>query len=179
MMRRAFASLLILFGVLQTTAFAEQPKADVASAAPAKISFVDEHGVEHLLGESDIAKLPRAVVKVVDRDGKPAQYEGVRLAAILTSQGVKLGKALRGPRIAQYLFFEASDGYRVVLAIAEADPETSGKTVLLADKKDGSPLSSTDGPWRLIVPDDKRPVRWIRMVRRITLKSAVADSQPK
>lgn len=178
MMRCLLARLIILVAILPAIAYGEQPKPNVAPAT-ARISFVDEHGVEHRLAESDLAKLPRATVKVAERNGKPAQYEGVPLSALLTSQGVKLGKALRGPRIAEYLLFEASDGYRVVLSIAETDPETSGKTILLADKKDGSPLSAKEGPWRLIVPDDKRPVRWIRMVQRITLKSAAADSQPK
>jgi hypothetical protein len=38
-----------------------------------------------------------------------------------------------------------------------------------ADRKDGKPIASGEGPYRLIVPDDKRPARWVKQVRRITV----------
>jgi hypothetical protein len=163
---------------LSTSAIA---KPDGASPAQSPIlKFIDEHHVEHDLTQSDISALARTTVKVTDHDGKPAEYEGVPLGTLLESQGVKLGKALRGDRAASYLLFEAKDGYHVVLALAEADPTTSGKVVLLADKKDGQPLPKNEGPWRLILPDEKRPVRWIRLITQISLESAIAPpAKPK
>ena len=34
--------------------------------------------------------------------------------------------------------------------------------VLLADHRDGQPLSTAEGPLRLVVPDEKRHARWVR-----------------
>ncbi len=39
--------------------------------------------------------------------------------------------------------------------------------MLVADSEDGKPLAPTAGPLRLIVPSDKSPARWVRMVKAI------------
>jgi hypothetical protein len=146
-------------------------------STPRSLSFVDEQGQQHNISDADITKLPQTTAKVTDH-GRTAEYSGVLLSALLQAQGVKLGKDLRGPRVANYLLLEADDGYRVVLAIAEVDPATTDKVVLVADKKDGAALPGKEGPWRLIIPDEKRPVRWIRMLKKITVKSAAATDKP-
>ena len=133
------------------------------------LCLVDEKGTQHILSEADLAKLPRVKAKVTIHDNPQAEYEGVRLSEVLQSQGVLLGKDLKGPRVANYLLLEAEDGYRVVLAIAEVDPATTDKLVLLADRKDGAALPEKEGPWRLVIPDEKRPARWIRMIKRISV----------
>jgi hypothetical protein len=149
-----------------------------AASEPPSFTVVDEQGTEHKISAADLAKLPRTKAKVTDRENRPAEYEGVQVSALLQAQGVVLGKELRGPRIASYLLFEADDGYRVVLAIAEVDPATTEKVVLLADRKNGAALPDKEGPFRLVIPDEKRPVRWIRMLKRIAIKSAVAADWP-
>jgi molybdopterin-dependent oxidoreductase-like protein protein len=150
-----------------------------AASPPQSLCVVDEHGKEHNISEADLAKLPRVKSKVTGHDSQPAEYEGVQLSDLLQRQGIALGKELRGPRIASYLLLEAEDGYRVVLAIAEVDPATTDKVVLLADRKNGAVLPDKEGPWRIIIPDEKRPVRWIRMLKRITIESAIPADSPK
>ena len=81
--------------------------------------------------------------------------------------GVVFGKELRGPRAAEVIILEAHDGYRVALALLEIDPATTEKFALVADRRDGQPLDEKEGPFRLVIPDEKRPVRWIRMIRTI------------
>jgi Oxidoreductase molybdopterin binding domain len=152
--------------------------ASAAPVAPQSLSVVDEQGTEHKISAAELAKLPRTKAKVIDHENQPAEYEGVQLSELLQAQGVTLGKALRGPRVASYLLLEAEDGYRVVLAIAEVDPATTDKVVLVADMKNGGALPDKEGPWRLIIPDEKRPARWIRMLKRITIKLAVAADKP-
>ena len=66
---------------------------------------------------------------------------------------------------------EAEDGYRVALGIAEVDPSTTDKIVLLAEHKNGASLPEKEGPFRLVIPNEKRPVRWIRVVKRISVQS--------
>ena len=65
---------------------------------------------------------------------------------------------------------EASDGYRAAFSLAELDPEMTDRVVLLADTKDDQPLSPREGPFRIIVPGEKRPARWVRQVRALTVR---------
>ena len=89
------------------------------------------------------------------------------LVEVLKSVGVEFGEKLRGKRASDVVVIEASDGYRTALSLLEIDPATTDKIVLLADQKDGKPLDEKEGPLRLVIPDEKRPVRWIRMVKTI------------
>jgi hypothetical protein len=36
--------------------------------------------------------------------------------------------------------------------------------ILLADKADGHPLESKEGPFRVVVPGERRLARWVRQV---------------
>jgi DMSO/TMAO reductase YedYZ molybdopterin-dependent catalytic subunit len=169
-----WAVAIALGGVLMSAHF--DAHAACGAGAPASLAFVDEQGREHTISSAEIAKLPRVTAKVIGHDNQPAEYEGVRLSELLQARGVVLGKELRGARVANYLLFEAEDGYRVVLAIAEVDPATTDKLVLLAERKNGAALPDKEGPWRLVIPDDKRPVRWIRMLKRISVRAAEPDT---
>ena len=95
------------------------------------------------------------------------RFSGVPLADLLSLVGAPRGDSLRGPALSTYVIIEAADGYRALFALAELDAGFTDKLVLLADRKDGAPLGEKDGPFQLIVPDEKRPARWVRQVRRI------------
>jgi len=41
--------------------------------------------------------------------------------------------------------------------------------VLLADKRDGKPLSADEGPIRIVVPGEKRQGRWVRQVQELRI----------
>ena len=114
-----------------------------------------------------------------DHKGNPATYEGVLLADVLRSAGVTLGKDLKGPLLANYLLVEAADGYRVVFALPEVDPELTDKVVLLADRKDGEALNAEDGPFKIIAPGDKRNMRRVRRVTRISVRSGAPAAKDK
>jgi DMSO/TMAO reductase YedYZ molybdopterin-dependent catalytic subunit len=68
----------------------------------------------------------------------------------------------------------ASDGYRVVIGLAETDPGVRHEKILLADRVEGGPLPPTEGPFRLVVEGDLRPVRSARMVTAISVEGAAA-----
>ena len=63
----------------------------------------------------------------------------------------------------------ATDGYRAAFSLAELEPELTDRVILLADTKDGQPLPSREGPFRIIVPGEKRPARWVRQVNTVTV----------
>jgi hypothetical protein len=138
--------------------------------AAGALKVENEKGKVTSFSPEGFAKLPRRAVKFRDARGNPATYEGVPLAEVLRSAGVTLGKELRGPLLANFLLVEAADGYRVAFALPEVDPDMTDKVVLLADRKDGKPLAAGEGPYRVVVPDDKRPTRWVKQVARIGVR---------
>jgi hypothetical protein len=95
------------------------------------------------------------------------QFEGVSLSDLLQSLGVGFGEQLRGKRAATVAVCEATDGYRIVIGLLEIDPATTDKLVLVANRRDGKPLDEKEGSYRLVIADEKRPIRWLRMLRTI------------
>jgi hypothetical protein len=124
------------------------------------------------LHDADFAHLPRISVQVHEHAGTPVTYAGVLLRDIVVAAGVPLGDQLRGDRLALDLVVEAADGYRVVFALPELDAAFTDRVVLVADRRDAQPLSATEGPRRLIIPDEKRHARWRRQVVAITIRHA-------
>jgi hypothetical protein len=144
--------------------------------APA-LTAVNEKGKVTTFSVEAFGKLPRQTVKSKDHSGTPATYEGVALFEILRAADVAMGKELKGPLLANCLVVKALDGYRVVFSLPEVDPDVTDHVVLLADRKDGKPLDAKEGPYRLVVPQDKRYMRWVRQVTRIAVQG-VAEIGP-
>ena len=121
------------------------------------------------LSIKELSALKSSDVKAKDRDGKEHTFKGVMLWTILDSAGVTLGKDLRGENLAKYVLVKASDGYKVVFSLPEIDPEFSEKIILLAYEVDGEPLATTEGPFRVVVPQDKKHASWIRQLNSIQI----------
>ncbi len=119
------------------------------------------------LSAADLAKLKHQTVRAKRHDGVESEFEGVPLVDILAKAGVPVGKDLRGPAMALYLIVEASDGYRAAFALAELDPAFTDRVILLADRRDGQPLSARDGPLQIVVPGEKKHARWVRQVIKL------------
>lgn len=123
------------------------------------------------LTTADLARFKPAEVKAKGKDGKEHTFKGVSLAAILDSAGVTLGSKLRGPNLAKYILVTAADGYQVIFALPEVDPEFTAQTILLTTSADGKPLPKDEGPFRIIAPADKKQARWIRQITSIKIVS--------
>jgi Oxidoreductase molybdopterin binding domain len=116
--------------------------------------------------------MPRTTLQVTNSHEKKAEtYEGVLLEQLLRRAGAPHGEQLRGPLMTTYVVAEASDGYRVLFALAELDSDFVNSEVLVADTLDGGPIDAKRGPFRLVVPHDKRPARWVRMLKAITVST--------
>lgn len=136
------------------------------TAAAQSITVVDVQGQSHTVA---LGGLPRHEVVTQDR-GLRTTFEGVALRDVLTQAGVRLGDALRGAALAQVIIASAPDGYRVAYAIAELDAAFTDQIVLVADRRNGKPLLPDTGPLQVVVPNDRRPARWIRQVNRIEVR---------
>ncbi|HVF29189.1 MAG TPA: molybdopterin-dependent oxidoreductase, partial [Pyrinomonadaceae bacterium] len=99
-----------------------------------------------------------------------AAFEGLELVEVLKLAGVKFGEELRGKSLALFLVVDAADGYRAVFALPELDPAFTDRVILLADRRDGKPLAVTEGPLRIVVPDEKRHARWVRQVTALNVR---------
>jgi hypothetical protein len=81
------------------------------------------------------------------------------------------GHELRGESMSCYVLATGTDGYSAVLSLAEVDPEFREGQVIVADSRDGKVLGKS-GPYQLIVPDDKRPARWVHNLNSIAVQQA-------
>lgn len=120
----------------------------------------------------DLKKMKLTEVKTTDRNGETHIYKGVELHTILDGVGVTMGSELRGKNLLKYLLLEAADGYKVIFTLAEIDQEYFDQIILLAFAVDGIPLSKEEGPFRLIVPNEKKTSRWIRQLNKIEVVAA-------
>jgi DMSO/TMAO reductase YedYZ molybdopterin-dependent catalytic subunit len=124
------------------------------------------------LTAADLKNMPRTTLQVTNAHEKKSEtYEGVLLEELLRRAGAPHGEQLRGPLMTTYVIAEAEDGYKVVFALAELDSGITSSEVLVADTVDGAPIDAKRGPFRLVAPHDKRPARWVRMLKSITVSS--------
>ncbi|HKM67950.1 MAG TPA: molybdopterin-dependent oxidoreductase [Candidatus Acidoferrum sp.] len=134
-----------------------------------------------VLTVADLKKMPRKTMSVVNpHDKKTEVYEGVLLEELLKRAGAPLGEQLRGASLAMYVLAEAEDGYRVAFSLAELDSGIADSEMIVADTMDGAPLGPKVGPFRIVAPHEKRPARWVRILKSITVIRATTpqDSQP-
>lgn len=118
------------------------------------------------LTADDLAKMPRTTAEVKS-EGMTVTYEGVLLHEVLKRAGAPSGTELRGKALASYVLAEAKDGYQVLFSLTEFDPAFTDVQVLVADKADGHALTAAQGPFRLVLPKDKRGARSVRMLTRL------------
>jgi hypothetical protein len=125
-------------------------------------------GKQTVLSKGDLEALPTTTVTTGSSDA-PATFVGVAVRALLEKAGVGFGEALRGKRLASCLVVEAADGYRVVIALPELDPAFTDRQIVLAYLRNGKPLDEKEGPYRIIIPDEKRMARWVRQVTTLRI----------
>ena len=162
---------IALAAAVMLSAPAVLPAQSAAPAASANLTLVGLDGRTRSVTPADLARLARHDTTVSAHE-VTGRYSGVALTDLLALVNAPLADSLRGRSLATYVLAEASDGYRVLFSIAELDARFTDRVVILADKKDGQPLPAAEGPYRLIVPGDKRPARWARQVIRISLGRA-------
>jgi hypothetical protein len=143
-----------------------------ARARSQQLTIQTGTGKQTLLARSDLEALPHIKITTSASGTASTTFEGVSLKTVLDKAGVEFGEAMRGKRMASYLLVEATDGYRVVIALPELDPAFTDKQVVLAFLKDGKPLDDKEGPYRIVIPDEKRMARWVRQVTTLKIVDA-------
>src|SRR5215469_3152499 len=135
-----------------------------------QLTIQTEAGKQTVLARWEIESLPH--VKVATHGAaNNSTFEGVALNTVLEKAGVEFGVPLRGKRLASCLLVEAADGYRAVIALPEIDPDFTDKQIVLVFLQDGKPLDAKAGPYRIVIPDEKRMARWVRQVTTLKIVS--------
>jgi hypothetical protein len=127
-----------------------------------------ENGKQTVLARADIEALPHVKV-TTSASGTSMTFEGTSLKAVLERGGIGFRETMKGKRLASCLLVEAADGYRVVIALPEIDEAFTDKQFVLAFLKDGKPLDDKEGPYRIVIPDEKRMARWVRQVTALKI----------
>lgn len=136
----------------------------------AELRIGGDVGTPIILSPEELKKMPRKTLKVVNPHEKKTEvYEGVPLEELFRRAGVSQGSNMRGAAMASYVVAEARDGYRVVFSLAELDPDFLDSEVIVADTLDGAPLGAKQGPFKIVAPHEKRPGRWVRMLKSLTV----------
>lgn len=123
MLRARVHPLAIALFLFTTIAFAQSPSFDVQVEGHPSITF----------SADDVAKLPQHTIQVKEHD-KNITYTGVLIYDVLAQAGAPTGDKLRGKALSSYVLATAKDGYAVVYALAEFDPQFTDAQPLIATK---------------------------------------------
>ena len=113
-------------------------------------------------------RLPKQTIHTTDHE-TPVTFEGVLLSDVLSHVDRPLGDAFHGTAASYYLEAEGADGYRAIFSWAELDPSIAEKNVYVVLKRDGKDLASSEGPFELVVPGEKRNARWVRQLKALRI----------
>jgi hypothetical protein len=150
--------------------FAQAEPATPVAQIPG-IALTGAQGQHAVIDAAQLQTMNRRSVVVRNRQtGVTEDYEGVLLSDLLTRIGAP--NQLKGSALANYVVAEGADHYRVVLSLAEVVSSFHPGEVIVADRCDGQPLGEDQGPFKLIVSDDKLPSRWVHNLVSITLAQA-------
>jgi len=125
-----------------------------------------------VLSIDDLMKMKPVTTSLKDHGGIQHSYKGVDVAAILATAGATVGNQLRGENLSKYLLVKCADGYKVLFSLAELDSSFTDRVVTLAYESDGKPLPDGIGPFRLVVPGEKKPARSGHQVIEMVVKFA-------
>jgi len=166
MKKQLFTILIASFSLIAFTS------AQAQTAKPASVTISGEVTSPLTVTDADLQKFTQTTVIRKDHDGHDHTYTGVILTELLKKAGATLGPELKGKNLTKYLLITASDNYQVVFALAELDKTFTDRMIILADQVDGKPLPTGEGPFRIIVQDEKKPARCIREVTTIQVLMA-------
>ena len=137
------------------------------------LSIQTKSGQPEILNAANFRALPHKTVTFHNAHTNADEiYSGVPLTDLLAKYGAPTGKDLHGKPLSDYLVATGSDGYKAVLALAETYLSFHPGEVIVADAMDGKSLDAKEGPFKLVVTEDKRPARCVHNLVSIELRTA-------
>lgn len=176
-MKRRFFVLAAALFLLVPAAWAQTAQSPQTAGQPAAgqsaiVKVTGEVLTPLTLTAADLAAMPRTTAIGKDKRGMPHTFSGVALSEIFKRAGVTTGRQLRGKNLAKYLLVTCADGYQVVFSLAELDSSFTDRVVILADQVEGHRLPAETGPFRIVVPGEKKPARSCFQVTSLAIRFA-------
>jgi hypothetical protein len=180
------ASLLCLMAAFLATmssagAWAQTaPKAEMGAmaehdhppAAPSTSLTLTLDGKATTLSVAELQGMPQKTVTVHNEHTKAEEsYTGVLLGDLLAKYGFPVDKTTHQKMLRSYVVAEGTDKYWVLFSVTEIEGSEHNGEVIVATSMNGKPLGE-DGQFKLVDSGDKKPQRWVRNLRSITVKSA-------
>jgi hypothetical protein len=126
------------------------------------------------LSVADVASLPHQNISVLNGHTKTSEtYSGVPISAILARLGLPFEKKNEHSLLKTVLVAEGTDGYKVIVSTYETLGAIRDTDAIVADAlitPEGS-KSLADGAFKLVIPGDKRPQRWVQNLKSLTFKT--------
>jgi hypothetical protein len=171
----------LVLALIATSSFvlAQDPgnKPEMMEMHPAKpkiasTSFTITLGDKTLtLYPAGFAALPHETVAVTNGHTKTSEtYTGVTIATLLDKLGLPFTQTNEHTLLKTILIAEGTDGYKVILSTYETLAVIRGKNAIVADTLDGTHLDK-DGAFKLVLPGDTRPQRWVQNLKSLTFKT--------
>jgi hypothetical protein len=119
------------------------------------------------LSLSNMLAMPRIKMTAQEKDGSHVAFEGIALYELLRLAQPMLTDKCCSNAVNTVVVVRAADNYQALFSLPELDPKFTARQILVADRRDGQPLSPSQGPLQIIVPDEKVHGRWVRQVKII------------
>lgn len=163
------ASLLL---VPMTSPSAQMDMHKTAAAPSTSLIVTGITGTAKTLSAADFKALPHITVNVHNAHAnKDESYSGVPVKDLLAMVAPAKGE---GPKVSgnmTLIIAAATDGFQVAITLCDTNPECRNGQSIVADTLDGAPLT-TDGAFKLVLSEDKKPARWARNLQSLTVKAA-------
>jgi hypothetical protein len=141
-----------------------------AAAAQPALTIDGQVNTPLQLSVADLQAMPSGEAAVSYTTGHHGEqhgtFKGALLWSVLGKAGVKDGDA-KGAHLRHGIVVSGRDGYAVLIAMGEIDPEFEGKPVLVAYEKDQKAI---ENGVKLIVPGDHKGGRNVFDVVRIEVQ---------
>lgn len=130
---------------------------------------LDVEGRATTLSVAELRALPQKTVTVHNaRTNTNETYSGVALSDLLAKYGAAFDKQGQKQILHSYLRVEGTDHYFVVYSGEEIQGAGHNGDVIVATNVNGKDLGD-DGEIKLVASGDKKPMRWVRNLAKITL----------
>ncbi|SAL10862.1 Oxidoreductase molybdopterin binding domain protein [Caballeronia peredens] len=117
----------------------------------------------------DLAALQ--ALPAVTRTVGTTTYTGVSLWDLVNAAGIHTSSSVKNDLLGFYLIATGSDGYRVVLSLAELSPDFGNQPDIVAYAMNGAALTTT-GFARLVIPGDGKAGRYVSNLVALEVVSA-------
>jgi hypothetical protein len=145
---------------------------DHAPAPPSTSLTLVLDGKATTLSVAELQAMPQKTVTVHNEHAKADEtYTGVLLGDLLAKYGFTVDKTTQRKMLRSYLVAEGTDKYWVLYSVTEIEGSEHNGEVIVATSAGGKPLGG-DGQFKLVDSGDRKPQRWVRNLKSITVKSA-------